>query len=331
MKDLQSDVPETQALQEEPIHTIGSLLKSARLAREFSIESVSKTLNLRMTIVNDIEADDFSNIGSSTYARGYIKNFARLVVADPLLIHDCIDKQLGKVCDPTMQSFSRKTTRDATDSRLVWMTYLIVFALLALFILWWVQKVELFGTKADLSQPSIEEVEQLAIQAGSESIQLQTSNDDFTSSIPVAPELDNSAVNRLESNSKLVLPSGRIDDGSELSKTKQAETAQAKTTQIDTTPQAAKVKATKAADQVLTDINLTLTGDCWIKIQDTTGKVLVSGLKKSGRSINVSGKAPFKAIFGAPSVIQLSLNGETINLDRFPSGQVAKMILPLSE
>ena len=326
MKELQSDVPETQALQEEPIYTIGSLLKSARLSRDLSIESVSKALNLRMSIVNDIEVDDFSNIGSSTYARGYIKNFARFVVADPLLIHECIDRQLGNTCDPTMQSFSRKTTRDATDSRLVWLTYLIVFALLALFILWWVQKAELFGATADLSQPSIEEVEQLAIQAEPKAVQLQPSTDDASSIMPTDPELDDSAINNVESESKLVLPSGQIDDNKALDNVKPAEK-----TQVDTPSQATHIKSTEAINPVLTEINLTLTGDCWIKIQDATGEVIVSGLKKSGRTIAVSGKAPFKAIFGAPNVIQLSLNGKTVNLDGFPSSQVARMTLPLSE
>ncbi|MCL1078931.1 DUF4115 domain-containing protein [Parashewanella spongiae] len=327
MKDLKSDVSETQALQqEEPVHTIGSLLKSARLARNLSIESVSKSLNLRMTIVNDIEADDFSNIGSSTYARGYIKNYARLVVADPLLIHECIDSQLGKLCDPAMQSFSRKTTREATDSRLIWLTYLIVFTLLALFILWWIQKAELFGTKADLSQPSIEEVEQLAIQTVPSSIQSQTTTDEIKSNKAILPQDNNPVVSVSGEESHSVLPRGQDEAPRE-----EVNIEDAEITQDNATSQVNDLKLVEANDTVLTEINLTLTGDCWIKIQDATGEVIVSGLKKSGRSITVSGQAPFQAIFGAPRVIQLSLNGKTVNLDKFPSGRVARMTLPLNE
>lgn len=120
--------------------TLGSLLKSAREQKGITIEDAATRLHLRPCIVADIEADCFSNIDSSTYVRGYVKNYARILDVDKEAINACLARQVPKVTEPAMQSFSRKTSRQATDSRLMLVTYLIGFLLLALLVVWWLQK-----------------------------------------------------------------------------------------------------------------------------------------------------------------------------------------------
>lgn len=140
-----------------PSETLGQILKNAREKMGLSIGDAAVKLHLRPKIVEDLEADVFTNIASATYARGYVKNFARLVGADPALVEACLAKQVPLVTEPAMQSFSRKTTHQATDTKLKWLSLMIVLILLGLFVVWWMQKSSLL-THVDVSQPTVEEV-----------------------------------------------------------------------------------------------------------------------------------------------------------------------------
>mgnify|MGYP003651231206 CR=1 FL=1 len=137
--------------------TAGAILKAAREAKGLSLETVATQLHLRPKIINDLENDIFVNIASTTYVRGYIKNYARVVNADINQIQQCLSHQLPEIVAPAMQSFSRKTTHQARNSRLNLVTYLIVAVLIAMLVLWWVQKSSLL-TNVDLSQPTVEEI-----------------------------------------------------------------------------------------------------------------------------------------------------------------------------
>ena len=67
----------TEEAESTPNVTLGSVLKTAREQMGLSIAETAVKLHLRPGIVENLEADDFSNIASSTYVRGYVKNYAR--------------------------------------------------------------------------------------------------------------------------------------------------------------------------------------------------------------------------------------------------------------
>ncbi|MGL5391572.1 MAG: helix-turn-helix domain-containing protein, partial [Shewanella sp.] len=140
-----------------PSDTLGHILRTAREKMGLSVGDAAVKLHLRPKIVEDLEADVFSNIASATYVRGYVKNFARLVGADAALIDACLAKQVPLVTEPAMQSFSRKTTHQASDTKLKWLSSVIVLILLGLFVVWWMQKSTLL-THVDVSQPTVEEM-----------------------------------------------------------------------------------------------------------------------------------------------------------------------------
>ncbi len=45
-------------------------------------------------------------------------------------------------------------------------------------------------------------------------------------------------------------------------------------------------------------LSLTFTGDCWTEISDATGRRLFFDMGRSGRTVDLSGQAPFEALFG---------------------------------
>lgn len=301
--------------------TAGAILKAAREAKGLSLETVATQLHLRPKIINDLENDIFVNIASTTYVRGYIKNYARVVNADINQIQQCLSHQLPEIVAPAMQSFSRKTTHQARNSRLNLVTYLIVAVLIAMLVLWWVQKSSLL-TNIDLSQPTVEEIAaesnmpepQQIIRSGS----VQSSGNGLDNEGNVsATDVANQAA--IEAEDKLI------------------QTAQDAATASQSLPassvvESANIVSSSTADTSLASaesvLTIELTGDCWVNVTDANGKVMVDGVKNAAQRIEVRGIKPFKVILGAPQVASISLDGNNVSLAEFANGRVARLTLP---
>ncbi|WP_298768677.1 RodZ domain-containing protein [uncultured Shewanella sp.] len=291
--------------------TLGEQLKCAREIKGLSIDDVAEQLNLRPMVVRNIEADDFSELGGSTYVRGYVKNFARIVQANPNQIQACLDTCLANEQQPNMQSFSRQTTRQARDGRLMLLTYLIVVILLALLVWWWVQKSSM-ETELDISQPTAEEMAQNQKALNQDTVNAEKSNEGAVNNDLMT--LDNSPKNI----SDPVLDKASVN-------------TEASDTSLDNTDDNNNEGPNSAVTAPASSLLFTLKGDCWIKVTDATGNVLTSGLEKANETLNLSGKAPFSVLLGAPQSVTVAFNGNNINLESFPSGQVARFTLPLGE
>ncbi|GIU09693.1 MULTISPECIES: RodZ domain-containing protein [unclassified Shewanella] len=330
MKNEQNQEPnvDNESLVDEPTLTLGVLLKTARESKGLSIEAIAAQLHLRPTIVQEIEADNLEAVGAATYVRGYVKNYARAVQADPFSVQECLNKQLANDDEPSMQSFSRKTTRQARDGRLMALTYLIVFALLALMVWWWFQKSSL-ETAIDYSQPTVEEVaasEQLPEASPAEPLLVGNQ----AASVEQISEPVDETLQLTNENNQVA------DSPATISKPVLAETSQTDNSSADITSAEIAPSTTIQAEPVTAESNtgsalkLSLTGDCWIKVADATGKTLVSDLKKAGSEINLVGAEPFSVTLGAPQVVNIQLNGKAISLEQYPSGKVARLTLPLA-
>lgn len=56
-------------------------------------------------------------------------------------------------------------------------------------------------------------------------------------------------------------------------------------------------------------LHLSFSGDCWTEISDATGRRLFYSMGRAGRSVDLSGKAPFTALFGNAANVRASVNG----------------------
>ncbi|NMH65495.1 RodZ domain-containing protein [Shewanella salipaludis] len=340
MTDKHTDVHKDDAQDKDSAQqiTLGQLLKTARENKGLSIDDVAFKLNLRPCMVRDIEADNFANISSPTYVRGYAKNFARLVEADKQELEACLQRQAPQVTEPVMQSFSRKTTHEARDSRLMLVTYLVIFALLALLVLWWVQKSSL-TTDIDFSKPTMEEIaaaEQAkareasfsALEASSEMHSGQggtlaiTTEPIATDPITAEPDTAVSLVSAPVTQRQTPRNPALADDG-------QASQHVQDSAHAIGEPEAQDNSASQA--ETASTLTIVLSGDCWLNIKDASGKTLVDGVKSPSDELKLSGRAPFKVILGAPQTAIMHFNGQSVSLAAFPAGRVARLTLPQTE
>ncbi len=63
-----------------------------------------------------------------------------------------------------------------------------------------------------------------------------------------------------------------------------------------------------------TRISITYLGDCWTEISDAGGRRLFFELGKEGRTVNLSGEAPFNVLFGDVANVSIELDGERFEI-----------------
>lgn len=86
---------------------LGEALQHARTEQGRSVTDVSRSINLRETVVRAIEDDDFTLCGGDVYARGHIRAYARL---------------LGLDAGPLVQSYDARTGAAPEGARVALLT-----------------------------------------------------------------------------------------------------------------------------------------------------------------------------------------------------------------
>lgn len=61
-------------------------------------------------------------------------------------------------------------------------------------------------------------------------------------------------------------------------------------------------------------LRIRYSGDCWTEISDASGQRLFFDLGKAGRTVNLSGEAPFNVLFGDAENVSLEVNGQPFEL-----------------
>lgn len=71
--------------------SLGSMITKARKDASLSIEELSASTNLRVSLLKEIESDYFANCGGEAYARGHIKNIATRLRVNPQIFLDAYE------------------------------------------------------------------------------------------------------------------------------------------------------------------------------------------------------------------------------------------------
>lgn len=303
--------------------TSGQLLSQAREKMQLTVEDVAARLNLRATVITAIEQDDEAQLPSPTFVRGYLRAYARLV---GLPEQQVLDAYKGEASQTNMQSFSNRTSNERSDSRVMWLTYVIVLVLVACLVAWWWQKQQ--QSKLAAESAVITEVSSASEQVAEALEQLVESQSN--GQMPEAAEtLDGSA--SFEPEQPQALPSSVVETPAESSPVSsdesatevdasletvaedQAETTSNATTDVETQDleSASSESAMPEQDPVeLATVRFTLSKDCWMRVEDATGEVVAEGVKTPSRDVIFQGVPPFSAIFGVPDAVAIEYQGE---------------------
>ncbi|NIY49012.1 cytoskeleton protein RodZ [Cedecea colo] len=320
----------TEATQEtNAAQTTGVRLRTAREQLGLSQQAVAERLCLKVSTVRDIEDDKAPAELASTFLRGYIRSYARLVHIPEEELLPMMEKQApvraAKVAP--MQSFSLGKRRKKRDGWLMSFTWLILFVVVGLTGAWWWQnhkaQQEEISTMADQSSA------ELSAGSNAQSVPLNTgadttpAEDAMTQPAPgqepqPAPADTTAQATAPQSapadNSAVVSPSQAPVDNAATPSPGAA--ASLPTGQAQVTPPAADTNA----------LVMNFNADCWLEVTDATGKKLFSGMQRKDGNLNLAGQAPYKLKIGAPAAVQIQFQGKPVDLSRFiRTNQVARL------
>ncbi|MGN8275034.1 RodZ domain-containing protein [Pseudomonas sp. SMV71] len=327
----------------------GETLRQARESNGWSLAQVAVKLNLTVTSLSNLEAGAFDKLPGHTFARGYIRAYAKLLDMDQTVLVQQFDQytgsdaqgssvhSLGRIEEPVRVSH--------TILRLV--SLLLLIGVIGGGFVWWQDQTALRTKEPVALAPEHVEVE----------------GADGTTRIHPLDEPEDQAVleGQAEGETALALPQGQegAEAGTEpgvpaapvapaAAPTTPTAPAPATSTPVVPAPAAPATHAPTAAAPAAPaaapaapvapvtpaapaagegQVQIQFTADCWTQITDGNGKVLFSGLKRKGDSTSVNGKPPFAVRLGYARGAQVSYNGQPVDVAPFTSGETARLKL----
>lgn len=309
----------------------GVRLRNAREQLGLSQQAVAERLCLKVSTVRDIEEDKAPAELASTFLRGYIRSYAKLVHIPEEELLPMMEKQApvraAKVAP--MQSFSLGKRRKKRDGWLMSFTWLVLFVVIGLTGAWWWQnhkaQQEEITTMADQSSAELNN----SAGEGAQSIPLNTDTSATASETPAAAA-NTPNTTTAQTAAPAVNQTAQAPADSAVVSPSQAnvETAPATTANNAVQPLPSDPAGVTAAPADPNALVMNFNADCWLEVTDATGKKLFSGLQRKDGTLNLAGQAPYKLKIGAPAAVQIQFQGKPVDLSRFiRTNQVARLTL----
>ncbi|MEZ8286970.1 transcriptional regulator [Vibrio splendidus] len=297
-----------------PAIEAGTLLKNKRESLGLTQKQISDRLKLRITLIQQIEENQFESDQVATFMRGYIRSYAKYVNLDEKAVlnalHHSGDAQHQ---EQEMLSFSRKTKTEKHNSRIMILTWSIFAVIAGISSLWWWQNQQ----QDTLSQS-------LANTESSEELVVEESLDPELTSLEVIEAEQNTETSPVTENSDDLTEMSSAEDSVTLDPVELNEEVQ----EAEDVSSATAEQETVAPKAVANELVMQFSADCWIQVKDASGKTLSTGIKKAGQTLNLSGTAPYKVILGAPEGVSMTFASEPVDLSGYTSGKVARITLP---
>jgi len=319
----------------------GETLRKAREGRGWTIAEVAAQLNLTPQRLSQVEQGAFDKLPGHTFARGYVRAYAKLLDIDQNRLVLEFDQFTGSdAAGSSVHSLGRIEEPVSYSQRILRMvSFVLLLALAGLSFFWWQEQAE--RRAEDLASTSLEHVE--------------VDGADGTTQIHPLDEPEDQAVEAAQLDAGVTLqplPEG----AAELSSTRGAEAAAVVAPQVeppqtltdiagapavpaasaevspvvaDALPEVSSVAAPAPVQAAAGEavVSLTFIADCWTQLTDANGKVLFSALKRKGDSLELAGKAPLELRLGFARGAQVSLNGSPVDVAQFMSGETARLKL----
>ncbi|MDO6746032.1 RodZ domain-containing protein [Gilvimarinus sp. 1_MG-2023] len=283
--------------------SVGQTLVEARTRKGLTCEQVAQELNVQLDKLRALEEDNFDQLFSPVFVRGYIRSYAKLMKIDgePLVAqydaaHKVEDQPL-----PQSESLNVKIKTNTPKWPLRLLVIVVIIAL-------WVFAYWYF---ADASDSSIQPQQNNMAHTNTPETSVQS---------PTSEPAQAEAESALD-NERMGQPTADLVDVSE--------TAVNQAIENDSTDsQAMASLATEPALATVTEnaqpdtLQLAFEHDCWVNVTDATGDVLVAALQEAKTQLVVDGVGPFDITLGNASGVSVVMNSLPVTVPDAEAGKV---------
>ncbi len=248
----------------------GERLAAARREQKIAVLEVAKELHLDEPKVRALERNEFDVLGAAVFAKGHLRKYAQLVGVDETDVMADYYQLTRAAGMPPLVSTRRRPRREMAPGP--WIAVIVVF-ILAATAYWWFTS----GRPLSTIPPVESTAQERTPEPGAETQQAEPQSQD--------------AVVDVGGGDSAPLQAGEPEPEPE--------------------PQAPAPESQEppALDDGQIRLLLTFTGDCWTEISDAGGRRLFFGLGQDGRTVELSGEAPFNALFGNANNVLIRVNG----------------------
>jgi cytoskeleton protein RodZ len=309
----------------------GETLRQARENNGWTLAEVALKLNLTASSLSNLETGAFDKLPGHTFARGYIRTYAKLLGMDQASLVREFDlytgtdangsnvHSLGRIEEPVRVSH--------TILRIV--SLLLLIAVIGGGFIWWQDQTSMRAK--DLIGLTPEHVEVEGADGTTRIHPLDEPEDQAVAEAKAEGETPVVTESAPEQAASIALalpaaaqaPAAAPVVAAPVPAPSVVAPAVAPAVAPVATPPAATVAPVAGAGKVAVQY----TADCWTQVTDATGKVLFGGLKRKGENLEVSGKPPLTLRLGFARGAQVTYNGQSVDVAPFTSGETARLKL----
>jgi cytoskeleton protein RodZ len=269
---------------------VGQILRDAREAQGTTLEDAAVRLRLMQRQIEAMETDDFESLGQPVFARGFVRNYARLLglAPEPLLA-----RMEGAPQEPAAVSHVEQPPLQHSWLTSPWLILLLLGLLLVVAVpvalyLWLNSDVDGRANDGAISAAQSRPAPNAMPAPAAESV------DANLPAAPIAPI----------SPAVPAVPAIGTDEKAEAGAPAKPEPA--------------------APNSVL---HLEFGGEAWTEIKDASGRMLHRQLNPAGSIVDIYGQPPFDVVIGNAANARMTYNGRPIDLKPFIDVTVARFTL----
>ena len=315
---------------------VGGALRDARVAAGLTVSEVAKTLNLTAQAVEALETNKLERLPGLTFARGYIRNYAKLLGLDAEQLAKQFDKQTGSSVDsiPVQTVDQVGEARRISRGMLQFSAFFIFLIVLSAMYYAWKT---FTAVEPDTSNQSAI-FERVEVERADGSVHIQRLDEPEDQSVVAALEypLERLELDETAETVDLAMEAKTLSLEGEQAAEHYVEApvvaeqhSNAESSVEKNTVDQAVVEPKKKVNYApgLGDLQLSFENDCWLRIVDGDGKQVMSGIKRAGETLHVTGKAPLDVHLGYATGVSVLYNGEPVDISSAIRGETARIKL----
>lgn len=299
-------------VQAVPAQAPGPILRAARERKGLSLQDAADSLNLMRGIIEAIEADRYDLLPPRTFVKGYLRSYAKLVEVKEYDVLAAFEQQHP---EPGPESIQLALPQSRTQPRGHWLKWLVLLLVLSLLGYAAYQAYVHRGEPDDIAAATVSDDEVALPQE---------------STVNETPPLESETVAEVQA------PAAPANSGQPAEQrlpeepprvVEQAVVAPAAPIPAPS-PAPAEVRAQAPVAEGMLVIEVA--GESWVEITDAAGASVHSALVQGPRTLNLSGKPPFRLIIGNAETVVVRYDGEPVPLAPYTRRHVARLTVPLS-
>jgi len=319
---------DTSVVTDQLTVTVGDTLRKARMEQGWSVSQVADKLHLTAQAVESIENNQFERLPGITFARGYVRSYARILELDADQLVKVFDDSVGSHAEGSVQSIDRVgEARRVSRGMLQFSLFVLLLIIIGLAYYVW----HSFNAEQTTEVTDSALYERVEVERADGSVHIQTLDEveepvTLLEAVAVAEENQSTDDQSTVESEQAATEAEHAAAGEQTALPLEAEAIASEEPAAEPSVAADEQEAA-ALDAGHSALQVDFNADSWLSVVDAGGVRLYSGTKRAGEQLKVSGKPPINVHLGNAAGVRILYNGEPVDFSSTVSGGVARIKL----